>query len=220
MKSWLKLLIILPCALLTSSCFKKQAPVEASIIEVSEIAKEQAVPRAIMEQLESELKTESKSIAGMFFFTPLQVEFSEYSDGVLKSPLIRYNFPKGGGSIDLKEVVTGSGSFFMSFPPAQFEKQPELTHLYFISNSPITEIQHEYFGMGCGKWIDLKSNFSKLQKNDFLKLNTNELRYVFVMAGTYVFAFRQGTQVYLTQLTITDSRHTKVLCLGETPNDK
>ena len=204
----------------TLACTRQHNDIEPAVTEINDIAAEQSIPKVLIEQLEAEVQTESKSITPLFFFIPLQVEFTEKSPGVFKSPLLRFNFPKGGGSIDLKDVVVGEGTYFMNFPAEQFEKLPDLVHLYFVSNSPVTEIQHENFGLGCGKWLDLKGSFSKLQKNDFLKLNSTELRHLFVSAGTYVFAFRQGTQVFLTQLTITDSRHSKVLCLGDNRNGK
>lgn len=216
----MKFMVIVLTLWLQLGCFKSAAPIETMIVNVTEIAKEQAIPKVLMSQIESDVQTESKSITPLYFFVPLTVEFSELSDKVLKSPKMQFNLPKGGGEIDLKDVVIGAGSFFLSFPSSQFEKLPELTHLYYVSNSPITEVQKENFGLGCGKWIDLKSNFSKLQKSDFLKLNTSELRYLYVAAGTYIFVFRQGTQVSLTQLTVTDSRFTKSLCLGEPPHDK
>jgi hypothetical protein len=216
----MKLAILAPAFVFIASCTGNKNSAEPVVIDVNEIATEQNIPRVLMEEMESEIQTESKSVTPLFFFTPLTVEFSEKTPGVLKSPLLRFNFPKGGGQIDLKDVITGDGTYFMSFPSEQFENLPELVHLYFVSNSPVTEIQRESFGLGCGKWIDLKSSFKKLTKSDFLKLNSTDLRHLFVSAGTYVFAFRQGTQVSLTQLTITDSRHVKALCLGENRNGK
>ena len=216
----MKIFLLSLAIFVSTACTQNHKYVEPVVAEVSEIANEQNIPRFLMEQLESEVQTESKSITPLFFFTPLRVEFVEKTPGVLKSSSLQFGFPKGGGRIDLKDVVVGDGTFFMSFPKEQFEKLPDLVHLYFISNSPVTEIQREKFGLGCGKWVDLKANFSKLQKSDFLKLNSTELRHLFVTAGTYIFAFRQGTQVSLTQLTITDSRHTGALCLGETRNGK
>src|SRR4051812_30861062 len=93
-------------------CTKHSGPVETTIINVTDIAKEQAIPKALMAQIESEVQTESKSITPLYFFVPLEVLFTELSDKALKSPTIQFNLPKGGGEIDLKDVVTGDGSFF------------------------------------------------------------------------------------------------------------
>ena len=205
-------------AFLLSGCFSSDDAQNIEHIEIQTIAKEVQIPKILMTELESEVMAESKTVAPVYLFMPLKVQFTELSDGALSHPKIVFHLPKGGGNIDLKDIVTGLGSFYMSFPSDQFENlsefKPDLLHLYFISNSPIKKIDNEKFGLGCGKMIDLKKSFSKLQDSSFLKLNTSELRYLHVMAGRYVFIFKQSTKVYMAQLTLTDSRHYKELCLG------
>ena len=120
--------------------------------------------------------------------------------------------PIGGGKIDFPDVVKGQGSFYASFPSDQFKQLPELDHLFYVSHAPKKLIDGEEFGLGCGKWVDLKGKFSSLQKVDFLSLNTTHHRHLFVMAGNYVFVFRKLNQIYVTQLTITDSKNTNQLC--------
>jgi hypothetical protein len=196
------------------ACTSQHRPVETVKFEVTEIAQEVQIPKMVMNEVDEEVKKDGAAVAPVYLFTPLQVQFTELSANVLKNPSFSYVFPKGGGQLDLKDVVTGEGSFYMSFPPEQFEKMPEIMHLYYVSNSPKKKIGDESFGLGCGKMLDLKKSFSKLQKLDFLKLNTNEQRYVYVTAGRFIFVFKQATQVYISQLTITDSRFSKELCLG------
>ena len=196
------------------SCNSKPSASAKEVYDVQEIAVEQKIPKELMKNIENEYKAEFKTMMPIYSFVPLQVLFSGHSENVLKSKTVQYNFPKGGGSVDLKNLVVDEGSFFMSFPTEQFDQTNELVHLYYISNSPITKIGAEHFGMGCGKWVDLKSDFKKLQNNEFLKLNTSDLRYLKVLAGTYVFVFRQTKNIYMTQLTVTDSRYLGELCLG------
>lgn len=210
--------IILIFILLISGCFETNNSTSLESIEVQTVAKEVKLPKVIMMNLEEELNKESKTIAPIYLFMPIEVQFNELSNDVLKSPHLKFSFPKGGGIVDLKDIVKGVGSFYLSFPSKQFEdsseNSPDLLHLYYISNSPIKKIDDEYYGLGCGKIIDLKKSFDKLQKPDFLKLNTSGLRYLFVSAGRYIFIFKQSLKVYMTQLTITDSRHDNELCLG------
>lgn len=194
------------------ACTKSHHKAESYAIEVSEVAKEVAIPKQLLKELDGELQEEFKSGNPLYSFIPLAVKFDELQAGVLSKPSLQFNFPKGGGTVDLKEVVSTDGSFYMSFPEAQFSKESELLHIYFVSNSPKKAIDGETFGMGCGKWNDLKGNFSKLKKADYLKLNTSSLRYLRVVAGTFVFIFKQGKNVYLNQLTITDSRYSGELC--------
>ncbi len=207
-----KLLVFLP--LLVAGCFKSSDSGSVETIEVRVVAKEVQIPKILMSDLENEITSDSKTIAPVYMFIPLQVQFSELNDGVLKSPVMRFNLPKGGGNIDLKDVVTGVGSFYLSFPADQFEGKAELIHLYYISNSPVKKIENENFGLGCGRMIDLKKSFGKLQKPDFLKLNTSEQRYLYVTSGRFVFVFKESSRIYMAQLTISDSRYLKELCLG------
>lgn len=196
-------------------CKESHHKEEVTIYEVTDLAQEVKIPKSVMNNLDAELKKDSASVVPTYMFTPLQVQFNESNSDVLKNSSIKFSFPKGGGSLDLKDIVTGFGSFYMSFPAEQFEKMPELVHLYYMSNSPVKKIDGEAFGLGCGKMLDLKKSFSKIQKNDFLKLNTSDLRYLHVLAGRYIFVFKQAAQLYIAQLTISDSRHSKELCLGE-----
>lgn len=207
---FLRLLLIF----LLVGCNQNSSSESDEIIDVRSIAKEVQIPKVLMTTLVKEIISDSKTLTPVYLFMPLQVRFSELSEGVLKKPAVRYNFPKGGGNIDLKDLVLGSGSFFLSFPAEQFDENYEFLHLYYISNSPIKRIENESFGLGCGKMIDLKKSFSKLQKPEFLKLNTSDLRYLYVTAGMYVFVFKKASQIFMAQLTIFDSRYSKELCLG------
>lgn len=206
MKSALLFLILL------SSCTKPQNKSESYTVDIAEVATEISIPKDMLKELDSELGEEFKSSSPLYSFIPVNIKFEELQAGVLAKPSLQFNFPKGGGAIDLKDVVTSDGSFYMSFPEEQFVKDNELLHIYFVSNSPKKLIDGETFGMGCGTWNDLKGSFSKLKKPDYLKLNTSELRYLRVLAGTFVFIFREGKNIYLNQVTITDSRHRAELC--------
>ena len=199
--------------LILAGCSPSKKTQNIEIIDIHSIAREVQIPKSLMSTLVKEIISDSKSLTPIYLFMPLQVRFTEFTEGVLKKSAIQYNFPKGGGHLDLQDIVSGSGSFFLSFPAEQFDENYEFLHLYYISNSPIKKIENEDFGLGCGKMIDLQKSFSKLQKPDFLKLNTNDQRYLFVTAGLYVFVFKKSTQIFMTQLSVTDSRYSKELCL-------
>jgi hypothetical protein len=188
-------------------------------VDIQQLAHEVQIPGKIMSDIENEISGDTKGIAPVYVFLPLSVRFDEAQDGVLSKAHIVYNFPKGGGELDLKDLVTGFGSFYLSFPEEQFDKKNELMHIYYVSQSPVKKLDGENFGLGCGRYIDLKKSFSKLQNEDFLKLNTSDLRYLYVTAGRYIFVFRQASQVYITQLTITDSRYKNELCMGAENNE-
>ncbi len=208
-------LTVLTFFILISGCSSHHEEKETiNTVQAKEVAKDIKLPLNLFKEFEKEIAEEFKSVAPVYIFMPLQVQFSEVAGnrGVLKDTMVRFEFDKGGGQIDLKDVVSGTGSFYMSFPAEQFASTVELMHLFYISQSPIKKIQQESFGLGCGKWMDLKAQFSKLQKPNFLKLNTTKNRHLHVLSGQYVFFFKQTNQIYLSQLTVTDSRHSNELC--------
>lgn len=190
------------------SCSSHHEAESVNTIQVKDVAEDISLPLNLFKEFEKELAEEFKSVGPVFIFMPLQVRFSETHDGrgVLKDTALQFDLEKGGGKVDLKDVISGQGSFYMHFPLDQFASTLDLVHLYYISQSPVKKIQGESFGLGCGKWIDLKDSFKKLTKPNTIKLNTTELRHLHVLSGHYVFVLKQGNQVYLSQLTITDSR--------------
>lgn len=210
----LKSVLVLFCFVLTlSGCTGKHAEHETTEINMTEVAQEVQIPKLIMSEVSDELKAQGV-VNPLYMFTPVQVLFTELSPEALAAPRLKYILPKGGGQIDLKDVVRGFGSFYMSFPEEQFAEGSELLHLYYISNSPVREIDGEKFGLGCGKLTDLKKSVGKLKKEKYLKLNTVERRYLAVMAGRYVFVLKQGNQIHIAQLTLHDSRYPQEQCLG------
>lgn len=194
------------------SCSSHHEHEEMKVLEVTEFASDISIPKSFIQQIESDLLLESKILSPVYLFIPLKVQFTEKSHGTLLSHAFQVAFPKSGGHIDLQSVVTGQGSFYFSFPAEQFKELPELEHLFYMSQSPIVKIDGEDFGLGCGKWVDLKKQFANLQKPNFLRVNTTLNRHLHVMAGSYIFVFRKLNQIYLTQVTITDSKNKNQLC--------
>ncbi len=198
--------------LILISCTSRHEDQPSHIVVVNEVAHDLLIPQAFIRMIESDLLVETKILSPVFNFVPLQVLFTEKSSGVLSHRQVQFDFPKGGGRIDLQQVVHGVGSFYVSFPDEQFKSLPELEHLFYVSQAPQNVISDENFGVGCGKWIDLKNQFAELKKNDFLLLNSTSNRHLFVLAGHYVFVFRKLNQIYLTQVTISDSKNINELC--------
>lgn len=184
-------------------------------IKIVDVSQDIRLPRQIFQEMEKDISADLKGISASYVFIPLQVKLLQSNSQALKKNEIIYSFPKGGGLLDLKTIVEGRGSFFISFPKEQFSELPDLEHLFFISNAPKMEIDGEKFGLGCRRWVDLKKQFSELQKDDFLKLNSSDQRHQFVLNGTYLFVFRKASQVYLSQLTITDTENKVPNCVNK-----
>lgn len=169
------------------------------------------IPKVIFDTISKNVRSESSTIEPVYLFQPLEVIIHSENNNFLSEDH-KYIFLNGGGKIDLKNILKGNGSFSFYFPEEQFAQLPELENLYFISEFPKTKIDSEYFGIGCGQWVDLKSRLSDFEKPNKVILNSTAFRHMFVAGGTYVFVFRRSNKVYLTQLYLTDSRASELKC--------
>lgn len=206
----MKLLIQLSCLVLLFSSCEKVHDTKPKVIVNNSLAADFKMPEALFEEIKKNLGAEK--IEPDYVFTDLEVEISTDQKNVLSYSNLLFKLPNGGGGVDLKDYVTGDGSFYLSFPAKQFETKPELAFLFYISDSPKVEIHGEEYGLGCGQWVDLKPKFSKLQEKTFLKLNTVDHAYAHVLSGQYVFVFKKGLQYYLTHLNLSDSRYSDKMC--------
>ncbi len=198
--------------LVLSGChFSESKDAHYADVKVEVGAEDFKVPKKIFDQIEADL-VGTASVQSVYLLAPIQAVLFSYSNAVLKDNPVRMSFPNGGGKLDLSQYVSGQGSFYLSFPKEQFDSLPTLEKLYFISDSPKRQIDGEKFGLGCGKYVDIKKQFESLQKKDFLKLNTTELRYLYVVSGYYIFVFKNNNQIYLTHLHVTDSRYPDNFC--------
>lgn len=192
------------------SCEKK-AEIPAKIVASSSLAADFSVPEKIFAEIKKSMGEGSK-IEPEFIFTNLEVEVHSDQKSVLSQPRLLFKLSNGGGGIDLKEYVTGEGSFYLHFPSQQFLDKPPLEFLFYISDSPKVKIRDEEYGLGCGQWVDLKSKFESLQSRTFLKLNTIDQTYAHVLSGQYIFVFKKGVQYHITHLNLTDSRLSDKMC--------
>ncbi len=199
--------------LFLSSChFFAKKEIQFTEYKIEIVPRDFKIPKKIFSIIEDQIYEESKNLTPVYIYTPLEAILFSEADDVLSQKAIKIKLPNGGGSIDLKELVIGEGSFFLSFPQGQFLSLPPLVNLFYISNISKKEIDQEVFGLGCGAFVDLSPQFEKLQKIDYLKLNTNQKRYVYSTAGYYIFVFREKNKVYLSHLQITDSRYEDIMC--------
>ena len=194
-------------------CTKHQE-MHPEILTVSSVAEDFKIPKDFVEKIKESAGKESHATPE-FIFSPLKVSLFSDQESVLEQSYLHIQLPNGGGKIDLAQFVKGDGSFYLSFPEDQFN-QPQMTleNIYFVSDAPQTTIEGEKYGLGCGKWIELKPKIKDLQKYNFLKLNTFNLRYLYVSAGYYLVVQKKGTQYFISHLNLTDSRYKDKLCSG------
>lgn len=204
------LVTLIGLTLVFGSC-KKAEEAKAKVIVNKSLASDFKVPKFVFAEIKKSMG-EGVSIEPEFMFTNLDVEIQTDQKSVLSYSRLLFKLPNGGGAIDLKDFVTGEGSFYFSFPAEQFETKPELVFLFYISESPKVKIRDEEYGLGCGQFVDLKPKFTKLQDRFFLKLNSIDQTYAHVLSGQYIFVFKKGIQYHLTHLNIFDSRYSDKMC--------
>lgn len=207
----MKILIAITSLILMLSACEKAIEAKPKVILNNSLANDFKVPEAIFTAIRKNLG-EGITIEPEYLFTDLDVEVHTDQKAVLSFSSLLFKLPNGGGAVDLKNYVTGEGSFYLRFPPEQFETKPELAFLFYISDSPKVKIRDEEYGLGCGQWVDLKPKFSKLQDKTFLKLNSVDHTYAHVLSGQYIFVFKKGIQYYLTHLNLFDSRYSDKMC--------
>lgn len=181
------------------------------IISINSLAADFKVPEKIFKVIQESIAPNTKTEPD-YIFTDLEVEIHSDQKNVLSYSDLLFKLPNGGGSIDLKDYVTGEGSFYLNFPPEQFETKPELAFIFYLSDSPKVAIRGEEYGLGCGQWVDLKPKFEQLKVKKFLKLNTVDHTYAHVLSGQYLFVFKKGLQYYVTHLNLLDSRYNDKMC--------
>lgn len=198
--------------LLIYGCTKHHDP-DPVVVNEKDLATDFKIPKAFVDKIKDSMGKEIHA-QPEFIFTNLDVVLLTDQENVLKQPMTRIKLPNGGGKIDLADYVTGQGSFYLSFPSDQFTNpQITLENIYYISDAPQIKIENESYGIGCGKWIEMKPKIKELQTSKFLKLNTFDQRYMYVAAGQYIVVLKRGlSQFFLSHLNLTDSRYTDKLC--------
>lgn len=205
-----KLVLSLLLVLAAAGCTKEARHEEFTEIKINQIAEDFKIPKKIFDDIEAPDKSGAKKAESIYFYAPIRVILE--SDQNIKNSPLRFEFPNGGGKIDLKDYLTGEGTFSFSFDTTQAEEGIELSAIYFVSDTAVKKIDDESYGLGCGKIAHLTTQSEKLMKRSSIKLNTVDLKYLYVAAGYYVFVFKKSNLVWLTHLHLTDSRHSQLFC--------
>jgi hypothetical protein len=225
-KGW----ILLFFGLTLVSCKKEpEAEVPYRLGGVEKTSKEFVIPRALREHIEqdylqflkaqkSALTLSDKDVLDRIprEFLDVTVYFRSSGTGVLVDHT-KFELPRGGGEIDLKDYVKGSkGSFYMKVA-AQRSSEPEHKvedlRVYFLSDSKERKIQGEKYGSGCKTFMDVTHFINKENNKEGLQLNAAGQRYLSVIAGTFYFVeFDESRKLYIAAVRISDSRYPELLC--------
>ena len=191
--------------LISIGCSQKLQTVPEKIY-INETARDFKVPQDLF------YAVQKKYPDSQYIFSPLVVRLHADTSSVMKAETFDIHFPSGGGTLDYSNFIFGQGSFYLSFPKEQFDEKTTVEHLFYISNAPKIALQNSHLGLGCGQWTDLYNQFLDLQKMKFLKLNTTDLRHLYVTAGQYILVMKKEKNIFISHLDITDSRQEDKLC--------
>ena len=216
------------------SCFgkddlKKHGPFQAALPDRSD--KQVQVPKELVRTIEKLYLESNRSLhpEGELSdvellsqisrkFLGFEVFLYPHKSSVALENAWKLSFPRGGGIIDLKNLVVGSsGSFFLAIRFHNEDLKLEAGDLqslrvYFLARAKRRQIGQESFGSGCGKYMDVTNFFRNVILKKGLKLNATEARYFNVVAGTFYFVLLKGGVLNLGTVSFEDSRYTDQLC--------
>ncbi len=213
MKSALIFIVLVWSILFVSACTKHHdEPEHTKLFQVKKLPSDFLIPKKIFEKIDEQSKSESKLIAPVFIFLPMQVTLKSFQKNVIIDNEVKISFPNGGGTLDLKDFIRNQGTFSISFPKDGFADQLEMFDMVFISNTKSATYDGEKMGLGCNKVAQLTQLYSKLNGPDFLKVNTTDYRHLSVIGGKFILVFKKANQYYLTHLNIIDSSKPEFFC--------
>ncbi len=200
---------------------------EIKKVVITEIPKDIKVPLEMWEVLAKDPKAkpeEKKEGEGgeskgektdAYVFAQATVSLKEKNEEILSPAEVEISLPRGGGEVDLASFVTQKqGSFYVKLDFPEFEGAT-LKKVLFISNSKKRKIDEQIFGSGCNVFMDISETFFKEMQKDGLKVNTTRNRHTSVLAGTFILMAKKGTESYISQVTIFDSKNPELQCHSE-----
>ncbi len=193
----------------------------AKVVVVKEIPTDFQLPPSLWDQLlsHSQIKEVKASVEGQedevqgssVLFHELTVRLSEKNPGVLKQPVIEYQFPKGGGQIDLSEVTTGNpGTFFVKFETGGTDN-PTFEGFH-LSKARKRKVDDRIFGGGCKSFTKITKLVKSGGQGTGLPFNTTRDLHVSALGGHFLFSWSDGDATTVTQVKFFDSTKPQYSC--------
>lgn len=184
-------------------------------VKIDAMPRDFKIPAKIWDLIEMVPQEKSKAaiVSRDIFYSAIKVFLTEKNKNILKSPGYVIDLPRGGGGIDLAHYLTGdSGTFFVGFElPEEFNEEKSIKVIY-LSHARKRKIDDSIFGSGCNQYFDITKKFLRMMKTEGIKANTTRQRHLSLLAGHYIFSIVKDSQVFLTQVSIEDSRYKNLIC--------
>lgn len=151
-------------------------------------------------------------------FLSISVKVYDEANGAIVTPT-RFVMPRGGGVIDLKEVMPQDGSAWVRFKvDLQAGRQKKnivesrFFKAYYVSDAQKREIDGDQIGLGCGKFVDVTDYFKRVISKEGMVLQLKKQEYLSLVGGIFLFVFPHEEDLFLGSLGIIDSRWQKYQC--------
>lgn len=190
------------------------------VIRVRDLPKDFLLPATLWDQLlVHEIKgagvalpdEPGASTMSSVLFSSITVILTEKNSGVLKEPVIRIEFPKGGGEVDLSQWTTGKpGSFFVRFVfPGELSPTFEAYHL---SKTRKRKVDGRIYGGGCRFFYKVTKLLLKPADSRGLAVNTTKDFHVSTLGGHFLFAWQDQEATQVSQVRFTSSNNPDLFC--------
>lgn len=223
-------ILVLPLLVFSITACKEQgdSDIEYDAGEIIDTSKNFKFPKPLKETIDDEyvkfMKTQGppfdiQSKEELLMQVPreyldVQVLLTPLAAGTLSHPT-RISALRGGGLVDLKDVVRGAkGSFFFDqkiTKTSDPKSGPQRLKIYYLSNAKKRKVGDESFGAGCDRYMDVTDYVMGLQGKG-VQVNATDQRYVSVLAGTYYYIGFEKERLFLAALQVEDSRYPNLLC--------
>ncbi len=207
----------LSLAIVAAACTKPASfhTENAEQVKIEELPSDFKMPAAIWDLVEksSDAKATAEASNAGIFYSTAKVFLTEKNPNILRRPGFEIELPRGGGGIDLANYLTGDqGSFYVGFElPEEIAAGTNFKAIY-ISDARKRKLDERIFGAGCNQYFEITPKFLLMMKGEGIKANTTRQRHVTVLAGRYIFSAMKDNRIYITQVTLTDSRYRNLLC--------
>lgn len=215
----------------TLSCkqenFTREAP--AKTVKVRQTGNDFRLPASLWDKLLpsdaagiTDLKAEAEdgnTVAGVNF-APIIVTLTEKNSGVLAHSPIQFEFPQGGGMIDLAEWVTGKpGTFYVNFDVDGIKKPEHLT-VYYLSKARKRRFDNQVFGAGCRSYFNIKKHFLAEHPKYGIAVNTTRDLQTTILGGHFLFSWQREDSFMVTQVQFLDSRNPQLFCEADKKDEE
>ncbi len=215
---------VLVVILVLFSCTEKAKEESFETVRMPQETKEFYIPTSLFDKLmiEDAEVVEMKKIkkvnedetlqSSTLIFDPVVVELVEKNQDVLTHPRIRLEFPKGGGTVDLKKYKgERAGTFFVKF---DFEglRETQNFNIYYLSEGRVRKVDGMTVGSGCRVYLNVRDSVVKDFAHDGIAVNTTRDMHVSALAGHFIMSWLLDGHLHLTQVRFIDSSREDLIC--------